>query len=343
MAKTPFGKLGSEEILSVHLNGIQASINHLEDVLSMRTASKTNRPLTAYVDMAEKAARYRIYEGAESNWLYTPEPVIKRNSVVVPPAEYNLQAEYGAVIFHVQQNEADVITADYTHITNQSATMESVEERISALEQGGGGGNGGTGGLLDDLVKHYPGTYRSHGISTQNAASGVAVPASTIDIFPFKVYETVICDKMGAQVSTAGAGALSTFAVYQDKNGYPGTLIAQTGAVDCSSTGWKEAAFSTGNLTLNAGSYWIGRFTNNGIAFSGLDPSCNYPVPSAPPLGSSTINNAVGIGGGVGGVRYATSFGSGIFPSTFPAAGTGSAPQYFERNAYGSPWIRRKP
>lgn len=336
MAKTPYGKLGSEEILSAHLNGIQRSINNVEEILDMKTATKTGVALTPYADMADKAARYRIYEGPDSNWLYTPAPVIKRNKVVVDASEYDLKAEYGAIVFHVQQNETDVITADYTHIINQSTKMESMESRITALEQ-----NGGSGGLLHYLVKHYPGTYRSHGISPQNTATGVAVLSNSIDIFPFKVYETIICDMMGAQVSTAGTDALTTFAVYTDNNGYPETLIAQTDTVDCSTTGWKEAVFTTGDVTLNAGDYWIGRFTNNGISFHGLSPAGINPVPSAPPLGSTTINNSNGLGAGVGGIRYTTTFGTGTFPATFPAIGSG--PQYLERNAYASPWIRRKP
>lgn len=337
MAKTPYGKLGSEEILSAHLNGIQRSVNNLEEVLNMKTANKTGMVLTPYVDMVDKAARNRIYEGLDSNWLYSPTPIVKRNGVVVDVAEYEIQAEYGVVIFHVQQDANDVITADYTHIVNQSTQIEDFESRIMTLEQSGGGN-----GFLNDLVKHYPGTYRSHGISPQNTVSSVLVLANSIDLFPFKVYESIICDMMGAQVATAGTGALTTFAVYTDNNGYPGTLIAQTGTVDCSTVGWKEIAFSSGNITLNPGNYWIARFANSGIAYNGLSPSGIYPVPSAPPIGTATINNSGGLGAGVGGIRYASTFGTtGTFPATFPAVGSG--PQYLERNAYASPWIRRKP
>lgn len=338
MAKTPFRNLGSEEILSAHLNGIQSAVNHLEEILDLKTASKSDVPLTPYVDMVEKAARYRIYEAPDHNWLYDPAPVIKRNGLIVDPSEYQLQAEYGAIVFYVQQNETDEITADYTHIIPQSITMDQIEARLLALEQGGGGG--GDHWYLQ-LVKHYPGTYRSHGISPQNTASNVLVLANSIDIFPFKAYETIICDQMGAHVSTADAGALTSFAIYTDNQGYPGDLIAQTGTVDCSSIGWKEEAFTSGDITLNAGDYWIARFSNSGIAFNGLEPTAIYPVPSAPPLGSSTINNNNGLGAGVGGIRYATPFDSGEFPASFPPIGAG--PEYFDRNAYASPWIRRKP
>lgn len=338
MAKTPYGKLGSEEILSAHLNGIQRSVNNLEEVLNMKTASKTGMALTPYVDMVDKSARYRIYEGLDSNWLYSPAPIVKRNSILVDPAEYELQAEYGVVIFHVQQNANDAITADYTHIVNQSTRIEDVESRIATLEQGGGSSNS----LLNDLVKHYPGTYRSHGISPQNTVSSVLVLPNSMDLFPFKAYESIICDMMGAQVATAATGALTTFAIYTDSNGYPGTLTAQTGTVDCSTVGWKEVVFSSGNITLNPGNYWIARFANSGIAYHGLGPSGIYPVPSAPPIGTATINNSSGLGAGVGGIRYGSTFGTtGTFPTTFPVIGSG--PQYLERNAYASPWVRRKP
>lgn len=339
MAKTPYRQLGSEEILSAHLNGIQYSVNNMEDILDMKTATKTGVSLTPYIDMIDKAARYRIYDGPDRNWLYNPTPVIKRNNVIVDASEYELQAEYGVVIFYVKQNETDVITADYTHIINQSKKIETMESRIVALEQGGGGG--GSDGLLNYLVKHYPGTYRSHGISPQNTATNVAVLANSIDIFPFKTFETIICDQMGVQVSTAMAGALTTLAIYTDQNGYPGTLIAQTDPIDCSTTGWKEASFTIGDITLNLGDYWMGRFSNSGISFHGLAPAGINPVPSAPPLGSTSINNSNGLGAGVGGIRYAVAFNSGQFPENFPAIGSG--PQYLERNAYASPWIRRKP
>jgi hypothetical protein len=346
VAKTPFKKLGSVEILSAHLNGIQHAVNNMEDVLGMKTAPKAGVQLLPYTDMPDPGLRYRIYEGPDNNWLYDPEPVIKRNGQIVSPSEYELQAEYGAVVFHVQQQASDVITADYTHITNQSAKIEQVdsqhaalEARVAALEQNGGGGGGGS--FLSYLVKHYPGTYRSHGISPQNNATGVAVLANSIDIFPFVAHETIICDMMGGQVSAAVSGGLTSFAVYTDNNGYPSTLIAQTGAVDCSTTGWKEAAFTTGPVTLQAGNYWIGRFCNAALSFHGLSPAGINPVPSAPPLGSDNINNSNGLGAGVGGIRYSLAFGNGAFPETFPAAGNG--PQYLERNAYGSPWIRRQP
>jgi hypothetical protein len=146
---------------------------------------------------------------------------------------------------------------------------------------------------------------------------------------------------MGAQVSAAVAGGLTTFAVYSDNNGYPKTLIAETSTVDCSTVGWKETTFVSGDVTLQPGDYWIARFTNNAISFHGLVPAGINPVPSAPPIGSPTINNTNGLGAGVGGVRYTTTFGTGAFPATFPAVGSG--PQYLERNAYASPWIRRKP
>jgi hypothetical protein len=45
MAKTPFKDLGSVEILSGHISGLQHALNKIEEVLNMRTNVATQHKL----------------------------------------------------------------------------------------------------------------------------------------------------------------------------------------------------------------------------------------------------------------------------------------------------------
>lgn len=146
----------------------------------MKTGTRSGHKLNPVADQDDPALRYRIYEATERNWLDTPEPVIYRNGVVVDASEYILQAPYGVVVFHEQQNSTDNITADFTHILGASNKIETLDNNISTLQRDLGTAQSdiseldtrvttletsGGGATLDGVVPFYnvvSGSYISH-------------------------------------------------------------------------------------------------------------------------------------------------------------------------------------
>lgn len=189
MANTPFDKIGSEDILSAHVNGIQYSIGNLETALNLGTAKVTGARLNPVVDMDDSALRYRIYEADKRGWLTDPAPIIYRNGTVVNPDEYSLQSAYGAIVFTVQQATSAVITATFTHVAGDSARLKAIEvatgkvnkietdlntldgrvdgidSRVTAVESSAGSGGGGSVALPNYLGAsplYMSGSYISH-------------------------------------------------------------------------------------------------------------------------------------------------------------------------------------
>ena len=135
MAQTPYNSLKSEDILAGHISGLQTDINKIQNVLNMKTGTRSGHKLNPVADQDDPALRYRIYEATERNWLDTPAPVIYRNGVVVDTSEYILQAPYGVVVFHEQQNSTDNITADFTYVLGASTKIETIDNNISTVNQ----------------------------------------------------------------------------------------------------------------------------------------------------------------------------------------------------------------
>lgn len=190
MANTPFDKIGSEDILSAHVNGIQYSIGNIETALNLGTAKVTGARLTPVVDMDDSALRYRIYEADKRGWLTDPAPIIYRNGSVVNPDEYSLQSAYGVIVFTVQQSTSAVITATFTHVAGDSERLKAIEvatdkvnkietdlntldgrvdgidSRVTAVENSAGSGGGGGSVALPNYLSASPlymsGSYISH-------------------------------------------------------------------------------------------------------------------------------------------------------------------------------------
>lgn len=121
MSITPFQQVTSREIYGADISGLQDAVNRCESVLGLGTAAVTGHAMLAVNDQLDTTAHRRIYEGTIRGWLLSPAPVIRRGGVVVSAAEYLLLAAQGTVVFHVQQTEGAIITADFTHVTNVSA------------------------------------------------------------------------------------------------------------------------------------------------------------------------------------------------------------------------------
>ena len=89
------------------------------------------------------------------------------------------------------------------------------------------------------------------------ATSVLAGAAGRIDLFPFIPRDDITIDRLSVNVTTLIAAALGKIVLYAaDATGRPATLILETGDLDFSTVGLKEA---TVTQTLRRGiTYWIG-------------------------------------------------------------------------------------
>lgn len=206
--------------------------------------------------------------------------------------------------------------------------------------------------ITQAVFLNFPvGGWKSHGWSNGASATSVITTSngstsSALDAFPFLVVETsVVCDKMGiavtntSPVSTAGTTKM-VLGVYTNNSGYPGTLIAQTGEIDVSTSGWKEAPFTGGNITLNSGWYWIARLSGADTRVNGLNCihafPCSYGIATASDPNVDQTNAGISING----VRYTyASYPGATLPSTFPSIASGA--KWLSRQFYASPFIHR--
>jgi hypothetical protein len=331
---TPYGKLGSEDILSAHINGLQYGINNIETVLNMKTATKTAQTLAPVIDMDDNTLRYRIYEASDRNWLASPAPVIYKNGVQVSSSQYAMQPAYGVVVFTAPQLSTDVITADFTHVTNDSTRIDDMQVQTDKVS-----------GIDTRLTKAEATIARklpkpaglwythSNGNAMAGYATGVAVGVNRMEAFPIVFDEQVTLDKMRVNIS-AVAGTLLKMGIYSDNNGYPNTKIAETAEVDTTTTGYKEVAFTTGNVTLQAGIYWLVRWQNGGLSISdGMRDVGAINIPD--PLDATTLD-ASGTTTSIGAFAITITYDS-ILRNPFPSIASGA--KYFRRTSYASPWV----
>jgi len=89
------------------------------------------------------------------------------------------------------------------------------------------------------------------------ATTTLAGAANRIDLFPFIPRADLSLDRLTANVTTAVAAAEGKIVVYAaNESGHPAGLLLETGSLDFSTTGLKEATVS---LTLRKGvTYWLG-------------------------------------------------------------------------------------
>jgi len=264
MAQTPFRRIESREIYGADISGIQDSINKLEAVLTMLTASVSGHSLLAVSDQSESAQHRRIYEGTIRNWLETPAPIIRRNGVIVSPAEYTLYAAQGMIVFSQQQATDAIIIADFTHTRAESP--------MSGHFGSGGGVHASASHTLagfmsatDKLVfdawselylsqrqiGRYMGSNITGGTETMTSA------ANQFDVTNFFLPFTMTFDRIMVRVLTAVAGNCR-IGVYANDPAtfYPTTRLLNAGIVTTGTTGDRELTI---NLTLSRGWYWLAR------------------------------------------------------------------------------------
>lgn len=272
MAKSNFTKLGTaDSIISAHLNGLGDAINKIESILGMKTASKQNYALTPVADQDDISLQYRIYECDITNWVSEPAPVIYRNGSVVDPAEYVLYPGHGAVVFHLQQKPSDIITADFSYITEGSTLADQVNtntQDINNLKNSSGGG-----GVTLPFPLYIPQVYRNAAIIADGANyrgendQGIVQAAYDLVVLPMYVPEEMTFDRIAANIFSPGGGGM-WFLIYKDNgSGYPGELAF-------SQHRWVSTTpvflYTTIEFTLQPGLYWIGFHSDGNQGCQGL-------------------------------------------------------------------------
>ena len=123
----------SGEIISPDIAGLQEAVGKIEDALDLKVVNARNVPLTEiYISEND---RYRIYQAAgKRNWVSNPAPVIKVNGTPVSSG-FTINYGGGAVVFEPSLTVADVVTANFSYVTN-------VSNRLDAYVAGGENANG---------------------------------------------------------------------------------------------------------------------------------------------------------------------------------------------------------
>lgn len=355
MAKTPYNSLSSEDILSAHVSGLQTDINKIQSALNMQTSTRSGHSLEPVIDQEDPSVRYRIYEATERNWLENPAPIIYRNGVSVNSEEYTLQAPYGVVVFHEQQDSNSQITVDFTHINESSGKILEIEGRLDSLDDGDetpqptvdfiGGPIYLPGSYFSHQKKNYDlhtrasdGSYNTEpfDMPIYSGEAPTSVNAESIDAFPL-----IVTQRMNFTQFAIRAGVTNPYAVrirmgvYADDNRRPGELIIGTPDIIVSPGDWARHNI---DLTLDPGLYWIARQDKSPVAWYGLDNSSVELLHTidAELLQQGVAGNVGEVVEGFGGYRAlnVTWTDNGSMPSTFPASGS-----LFARSSYATPWL----
>lgn len=120
--------------------------------------------------------------------------------------------------------------------------------------------DGGTRILAPDEIPFtapVSGDYVLTTIGAGAATGTLAGVADRVDLFPFVPRADLSIDRLSVNVTTAVASALGKIVLYaSNASGQPAGLLAETGTLDLSTTGVKEATVA---LTFRKGvTYWLG-------------------------------------------------------------------------------------
>lgn len=368
MGKTPYRDLGSQDILSAHISGIQHDINKIQEALDMKEDSVEGHVLDGVHDQDDPALRYRIYEGTVRNWLDDPKPVIYRNGSMVDEDEYIIQPAYGVIVFHEQQKSGDEITADFSYIDSDSNTIDDMENNINIIIDD-----------VNDLKEHadevdedittideelqkidslggatpfysVSGSYMSHqyrfynpflwtdGSSEHNRKThhpefNVLVYGDTLDVFPFPVATKTKFKRAGMMLGDNNSDDVKVkIGIYKDNGAlYPSDLIFQSPEITVSPDEW---GYEDIDLTLEAGLYWIARHDKNDSRWNGLSRESAIAMQKfdAERL-IRDVSDPSNPYTTYGGYRM-TDVSYGDMPDPFP-----SNIEPFERTDYCSPWL----
>lgn len=119
----------SGEIISPDIAGLQEAVGKIEDALDLKVVNATDVPLTEI--FISENNRYRIYQAeGKRNWVSNPAPVIKVNGTPVSSG-FTINYGGGAVVFEPSLTVADVVTADFSYVTDVSNRLDTQENTLN--------------------------------------------------------------------------------------------------------------------------------------------------------------------------------------------------------------------
>jgi hypothetical protein len=151
---------------------------------------------------------------------------------------------------------------------------------------------------------------------------------NTLYLVPLMLWASETWDRVGLNCATAVASSVVRAGVYADNgNGYPGTLIADFGTMDCSTTGDKTITISQ---AMSAGLVWFGAVVQgaSGISISNI---ASYQPPYMPHWVGSTVPFGFGVT-----FAFTQTSVTGALPGTFTTTVTptgGTVPRLWARTA----------
>lgn len=368
MANTPFHDLTSEDILSAHISGIQHAVMNVEQALNMGTTAVTGHTLNAVADQQDATLHNFIYEGTTRNWLESPAPVIYRNAQVVPTSEYDIYPEYGVIVFTIQQDPADNITADFTHVNATSGVIAGLNSSISAVEgdistvqsrmttaendissvqgrvttlENEGVYNPFDGNLNPNA--HFVYNKRT-GMPEAPSQQNILMAGNSVDAFPVYFPHKVVIDKIRTITgSTSSATGNIQTAIYNSKGAIPYQILAKTDPYDAyTSQTYDQPIAKDGadapitEIELEPGLYWLARYHAGGFKLDGFDVdngdgTTNLWRIDAPDNDAGAHTNDASSNGILTGVRL---YSAGSLPADF----TATSFEYLGRDSIGGTW-----
>jgi hypothetical protein len=170
-----------------------------------------------------------------------------------------------------------------------------------------------------------PGRYVRAGTGVGSATVTVAGVANRMNIYPFIPKFDYTADRLGVNVTTAVAGALGKVVVYEaDEQGRPAGRITETGNLDFSAVGAKEATVA---VPFKKGKqYWIGIRHSSTAAVSAwqaytppdLDLTAIATSPNKTPQRTLAYATAAPVKWGYVPTEAAVKLAAAIFAITFP-------------------------
>jgi hypothetical protein len=135
----------------------------------------------------------------------------------------------------------------------------------------------GAAGGFHVLIKPISGAYYSQLSIIATSAVGAGTRNNgALQLTPFYPANTLTCDSIQFEVTTAVASSLSKVVIYSELNGTPKNLLYQSGDIDCSTLGYKTI---TTSFTFTAGTvYYIGVVSNASVGVRVIQPSNFMPI-----------------------------------------------------------------
>lgn len=152
-----------------------------------------------------------------------------------------------------------------------AVTKTQMETAIAAIPAGSGGGAVGPV-LTSGYYLVPPGSPKANGTMT--------LSASTRCYFPLDISRDVTFDRFSLEVTTLAASTSIRCGLYEDSNGFPGARIIDAGAIDASTTGFKEITISQ---AVSAGRIWVALAVQgpNNVGVRAVDYHNTVGIPSS--------------------------------------------------------------